>query len=152
MLESKDKSIFLADFVQSATLPKLYKVSEAELEEILKNPSRLNSETMLYTRKSFDEKTFKISSITYTYYQFPNLFGEDCILSKVYFNQDALTEIDNDYLQKLQAFLDDLNNEDNLLGSPFPCNYILVERVSLPIQNYPRHSANDQEIFYALIK
>lgn len=147
-----DKKIgFLADFVPSAILPKLYKVSEKQLSEIFADPSKLDSTSMIYSKPVFDEKNYTLSAKSYTYLNFPKLFGEGSILSKVHFNKELLAQVDNHYLKELEKFLDDLNNEDNLLGSPLPSSYILVERISLPIKNYPGHSEDDQETFYVII-
>ena len=122
-------NLYLKDFVPSIKVPPSYKVTEEELGELLKSPQRLEVLTLTYTKPKIDEKDLSIEFVPTSFYRYPHLFRSS-ILGKVFFPEEHLDKLDNSYLKKLETFLEDLNNEDNLLGEGFQENYLMLKKVS----------------------
>lgn len=124
-------TVYLKDFVPSKPIPPSYKVTIEELAEILSaSKNRLTVLEYTYHYPVIDEEKMTISSLSEEYVSFPKLFGEKSVLGKVLFPKNCLDQLDNSYLERLEAFLDDLNNEDNLLGAGFTESYLILYKVT----------------------
>ena len=123
-------TLYPKDFLPSVPIPPSYKVTQEELGEILKSPDRLEVLTLTYNKPKIDETDMTISFIPMTFHRYPHLFGSSSVLGKVFFPEEHLGKLDNCYLQKLESFLNDLNNEDNLLGEGFQESYLMLKEVS----------------------
>lgn len=140
-------ALYLKDFVPSKTVPAGYKISAEELGEILSSPDRLNHKNLTYYFHEIDFDNDTVTCLSKEYIAFPHLFGEKSILGKVFFPKSSLDQIDNLYLKKLEEFLNDWNNEDNLLGEGFQEGYLMLSKVSdTPFKTKLGHLDSSSEV------
>lgn len=104
--------------------------TQQKLKGFLTNPETLKHTLLIFHSIKVNIKEDSISTIPQKFYKFEDLFEETSILSKIYFSEKILHLIDEPYLERLENFLDDLNNPDNLLGEGFQESHVMLSKVS----------------------
>lgn len=119
MNKSKSQNIYVKDFIPSLPIPPLFMVEEKDLRSFF--VQSLKVEYMILSEEP--------------YIRYLNLFGENSILQKCWFPLKSLSIMTNHHLYCLELFLNDLNDERNILGD-FPYEKdIFVKNLNFPFKN-----------------